>query len=70
MVMTEKELISELREIVTWTQINKDKVLRLYKVYHHIFKTKGSCTKCPSVIRNNFKKVKDYYYKNYEKYEI
>jgi len=60
------ELEIELKEIVTWTTISKDRITRLYDAYSIISKSNQKhCSKCPSVIRGIFKKVKRYYEKNY-----
>jgi len=56
----------ELKEIVTWTSMSNDRIKRLYDVYKIISKSNQNyCSKCPSVIRSIFKKVKRYYEKNY-----
>ena len=62
------ELKKELEEIITWTKISGDKILQLYKVHRVIFNDSTNlCTKCPSVIRAAFMRVKNYYYQNINK---
>ena len=64
--MTEEEKLNELKEVVKWNQVTRDKITRLYALNRFIFNDNTKhCTKCPSVIRNVFNKVKKYYTDNY-----
>ena len=61
------ELEKELKEIVTWTTMSKERITRLYEAYSIISKSnQRHCGKCPSVIRGIFNKVKKYYETNYD----
>ena len=61
------KLQKELDEVCSWTSVTGEKVLRLYALNKKIFNDNFRyCHKCPGVIRNVFKKVKNYYDKKKE----
>ena len=64
--MTKKEIEIELKEVVKFNQVSTDKVKRIYNLNKVLFNDNSNyCTKCPSVIRNVFNKIKLYYKNNY-----
>ena len=55
------ELQKELDEVCSWSSVSGDKVLRLYALNKKIFNDEFNyCHRCPAVIRNVFRKVKNY----------
>ena len=55
------ELQKELDEVCSWKSVSGDKVLRLYALNKKIFNDEFNyCHRCPDVIRNVFRKVKNY----------
>ena len=55
------KLQKELDEVCSWSSVSGDKVLRLYALNKKIFNDEFNyCGKCPAVIRNVFRKVKNY----------
>ena len=64
--MTKEEIDIELKEVVKFNQVSTDKVKRIYNLNKVLFNDNSNyCTKCPSVIRNVFNKIKLYYKNNY-----
>ena len=64
--MTPQEIENELKEVVKFNQVSGDKVARIYALNRFIFDDKFNyCSKCPSVIRNVFNKLKKHYSDNY-----
>ena len=61
------KLKTELEYLTKLKHIGGHVVKRLYEVYRHITGDKSHlCNKCGRVINNVFKRVKDYYIKNYK----
>lgn len=59
------ELQKELDEVCSWKAVSGEKVLRLYDLNKKIFNDNFKhCTKCPTAIRNVFKKIKIYHEQN------
>lgn len=60
--MTQQEIDIELSEVVKFNTVNGNKVARIYNLNRLIFNdNKTYCSKCPSVIRNVFNKLKKYH---------
>jgi len=60
--MTQQEIDTELSEVVKFNTVSGNKVARIYNLNRLIFNdSKTYCSKCPSIIRNIFNKLKKYH---------